>query len=179
MRAGVDDAGHPDDAVVAEAIITAAFVSGEPFALWHRILDARRRVRQVVSVGDGVRDADGTLTEVRGFMVDVTGSKRSQTARDIDEAVRRSAQSRATIEQAKGVIMAALGVDDDAAFALLKRGSQSANVKLRDLAQILLQALADMRSVGGDARQVVHQLLGPDLGPDLGAARGRDVEVSG
>jgi hypothetical protein len=166
---------HPDDAVVAEAIITAAFVSGEPFALWHRILDARRRVRQVVSVGDGVRDADGTLIEVRGFMVDVTGSKRSQTARDIDEAVRRSAQSRATIEQAKGVIMAALGVDDDAAFALLKRGSQSANVKLRDLAQILLQSLADARSGGGDARRVVQQLLGSDLG----AARGRDVEVSG
>jgi hypothetical protein len=155
---------HPEDAAVAKAIITTAFVSGEPFALWHRIIDARRRVRQVVSVGDGVRATDGTLVEVRGFMVDVTGSKRSQTARDIDEAVRRSAQSRATIEQAKGVIMAALGVDEDAAFALLKRGSQNANVKVRDLAETLLSTLAEMRTRGIDAGKVVDQLLVPDLG---------------
>ena len=44
---------HPDDAAVASAIIRNAFTSGESFALWHRILDARRRLRQVVSVGDG------------------------------------------------------------------------------------------------------------------------------
>jgi hypothetical protein len=165
---------HPDDAAVAEAIISAAFVSGEPFALWHRIVDARRRVRQVVSVGDGVRDADGALVEVRGFMVDVTGSKRSQTARDIDEAVRRSAESRAAIEQAKGVIMAALGIDEDTAFTLLKRSSQNANVKLRELAQIMLTTLAEMRTRGIDARKVVEQLLAPDVG-----ASGHDVEVTG
>ena len=47
-------------------------------------------------------------------MVDVTGSKRSQTAREIDEAVRRSAESRGGIEQAKGVVMATLGVGPDA-----------------------------------------------------------------
>ena len=152
---------HPDDAAVATAIILNAFASGEPFALWHRIIDARRRTRFVVSVGEGVHEGE-TLVEVRGYMVDVTGSKRSQTARDVDEAVRRSAESRGTIEQAKGVIMATLGVGPDEAFAMLKRSSQNVNVKLRDLAQMLLVALEEMRKAGLDARKAVEQVLSPE-----------------
>lgn len=151
---------HPDDAAVATAIILNAFTSGEPFALWHRIIDARLRTRTVVSVGDGVRNEAGELVEVRGYMVDVTGSKRSQTARDVDEAVRRSAESRGAIEQAKGMLMATLAVDEDEAFALLKRSSQNANIKLRDLAQNLLATFEEMRVAGLDARKAVDQVLG-------------------
>lgn len=158
---------HPDDAAVATAMILNAFTSGEPFALWHRIIDAKMRTRFVVSVGDGVRDAEGELLEVRGYMVDVTGSKRSQTAREVDEAVRRSAESRGGIEQAKGIIMATLALDADEAFARLKRRSQNENVKLRDLAQLLIDTVDDMRVAGVDARKAVEQVLG-DLaaGPD-------------
>ncbi|HEU4514279.1 MAG TPA: PAS and ANTAR domain-containing protein [Nocardioidaceae bacterium] len=156
---------HPDDAAVATAIILNAFTSGEPFALWHRIIDARLRTRTVVSVGDGFRDEAGELVEVRGFMVDVTGSKRSQTARDIDEAVRRSAESRGAIEQAKGIIMATLAVDADEAFAMLKKSSQNANIKLRDLASTLLGTFEQMRVSGLDARKAVDEVLG-DLTAD-------------
>ncbi len=151
---------HPDDAAVASAIILNAFTSGEPFALWHRIIDARLRTRTVVSVGNGVRDGAGELVEVRGYMVDVTGSKRSQTARDIDEAVRRSAESRGTIEQAKGLIMATLAVDADEAFELLKKCSQNANVKLRDLADSLLTTFDEMRQAGLGADKAVDAVLG-------------------
>jgi len=151
---------HPDDAAVATSIITNALTSGEPFALWHRVIDARQRTRTVVSVGDGVHDESGKLVEVRGYMVDVTGSKRSQTARDIDEAVRRSAESRGTIEQAKGLIMATLAVDADEAFELLKKCSQNANVKLRDLADSLLTTFNEMRQAGLGADQAVGAVLG-------------------
>lgn len=157
---------HPEDAAVATAIILNAFTSGEPFALWHRIIDARMRTRTVVSVGDGVRDGSGRLVEVRGYMVDVTGSKRGQTARDIDEAVRRSAESRGAIEQAKGMLMAALGLDADQAFVLLKRNSQNANVKLRELAQTLLDTFAEMRKAGLDVQKAIEQVLRTDLLPD-------------
>lgn len=151
---------HPGDAAVATTIIENALSSGEPFALWHRVLDSRRRTRNVVSVGDGIRDEGGVLREVRGFMVDVTGSQRSQTARDVDEAVRRSAESRGTIEQAKGIIMASLAVDADAAFGMLKRRSQDTNEKLRDLAAGLLEEVATMREAGLDARKAVEHVLG-------------------
>ena len=160
---------HPEDAAVATAIILNAFTSGEPFALWHRIIDARLRTRTVVSVGDGHRDDSGTLVEVRGYMVDVTGSKRSQTARDIDEAVRRSAESRGTIEQAKGIIMATLGVDADEAFNLLKTNSQNDNVKVRDLAARLLETIAEMRQVGLGPEKAVNAVLHKDLLPRGGA----------
>ena len=43
-------------------------------------------------------------------------------------------ESRAVIEQAKGVIMATAGVDPDEAFDILRQQSQAENRKLRDLA---------------------------------------------
>lgn len=156
---------HPDDVAVATALIHSAFSSGEPFALWHRVIDARTRTRTVVSVGRGVRDDAGELVEVHGYMVDVTGSTRGQTAREVDEAVRRSAETRAAIEQAKGILMVTAGLDADAAFALLKRSSQHANVKLRELAQRLVEGLAEGRESGLEAPEVVARVLGTEAEP--------------
>ena len=156
---------HPDEAAVATVLIDNAFASGEPFALWHRVVDAQRRTRTVVSVGEGVRDAADDLVEVRGYMVDVTGSVRGQTARDVDEAVRRSAESRGVIEQAKGVLMAVLDLDEQGAFDTLRRSSQHANVKVRDLARSLLDALAEVRGQGVAARTAVEKVLARDPAP--------------
>jgi AmiR/NasT family two-component response regulator len=43
-------------------------------------------------------------------------------------------QSRAEIEQAKGILMATAGLSADAAFEQLVKQSQHENVKVRDLA---------------------------------------------
>lgn len=43
--------------------------------------------------------------------------------------------ARSVIEQAKGMLMAAQGCDEDAAFALLVQASQRENVKVREVAQ--------------------------------------------
>ena len=48
--------------------------------------------------------------------------------------MRRAMESRAVIEQAKGVLMAQRGVDADQAFELLRQASQRSNRKLRDIA---------------------------------------------
>ena len=48
--------------------------------------------------------------------------------------------SRAVIEQAKGVLMAEHGIDDDAAFSRLREDSQRRNVKLRDIARQIVEA---------------------------------------
>ena len=50
---------------------------------------------------------------------------------------------RASIEQAKGVLMQLLSVDADTAFAILRRYSQDHNVKLRVLAERLAEAATD------------------------------------
>lgn len=55
-------------------------------------------------------------------------------ARTLADTLAQAIESRATIEQAKGIIMAGTGVDADGAFDLLRQQSQAENVKLRDIA---------------------------------------------
>jgi GAF domain-containing protein len=47
--------------------------------------------------------------------------------------------TRAVIDQAKGILMAAQHIDEDAAFAILIRASQRENVKLRDIARRIVE----------------------------------------
>jgi AmiR/NasT family two-component response regulator len=52
--------------------------------------------------------------------------------------LRGLAHRRAVIEQAKGALILRYGLDDDAAFAVLRRWSQNSNVKLHTIAQTLI-----------------------------------------
>jgi ANTAR domain len=66
--------------------------------------------------------------------VDVTPS--AQIPREeISAEAAKFAESRAVIEQAKGMLMNVYGIDADAAFELLKWRSQETNVKLRPVAE--------------------------------------------
>lgn len=62
------------------------------------------------------------------------------------EHLRRALNSRADIDQAKGVLMLRYGLTPERAFDVLVRWSQHANVKLRVVAVALVQA------IGGEAR---------------------------
>jgi AmiR/NasT family two-component response regulator len=53
--------------------------------------------------------------------------------------LRAALTTRATIEQAKGVVMAAMGIDPDAAFEILVTQSQHENRKLRDVATEIVE----------------------------------------
>lgn len=62
------------------------------------------------------------------------------------EQLRQAMESRAVIEQAKGILIASMGCDPDQAFDLLRQQSQSENVKLRDIAaSIVAQQLRRRR----------------------------------
>jgi hypothetical protein len=54
--------------------------------------------------------------------------------------LRKAIESRATIEQAKGIIIAATGCDPDEAFRSLAQQSQHENRKLRDVAESLVRS---------------------------------------
>lgn len=74
------------------------------------------------------------------------------------EALLRALESRASIDQAKGVLMGAFGLGADAAFDALVWVSQNANVKLCDIAD---RVLIDIRSITADRRhgdQLTHLL---------------------
>jgi hypothetical protein len=86
---------------------------------------------------DQVRAATPFAEQLAAAMLGVEASRAtSQLARNLAEAMR----SRAVIEQAKGMIMADEHIDADAAFQRLARLSQHANVKLRDVAQRIVEA---------------------------------------
>jgi GAF domain-containing protein len=58
---------------------------------------------------------------------------------DLAASLREAMRSRATIEQAKGKIMATNGCTPDDAFDLLVKASQRENVKLRDIADRMVE----------------------------------------
>lgn len=64
---------------------------------------------------------------------------------DLSEALER----RKTIGQALGVVMERYGIDEDAAFAFLTRASQTANVKLRYVAEQVVAAVDNPVRVKG------------------------------
>ncbi|MFD5830929.1 ANTAR domain-containing protein [Lentzea sp. NPDC060358] len=72
----------------------------------------------------------------------VTNAQRWQRSRDRAQHLERALHSRATIEQAKGVLMAVHSCSAEAAFAMLVERSQNGNVKLRDVAEALIQSIS-------------------------------------
>jgi GAF domain-containing protein len=88
------------------------------------------------SVDDALSDAD--LAQVQAFVgfaaVAVNNVARYTRAARETEHLRQAMDSRAVIEQAKGIIIAREGCTPDDAFALLARMSQHTHVKLRDVA---------------------------------------------
>lgn len=110
---------------------------GDAFSTLHRIIDTGGRTHWVIVVGDRMLDDTGA----------VPGT-----------AVSEVTKSRAVIEQAKGVLMAAYGISADRAFDILVWRSQETNINVRDLAARFLAAL-----VGGVScealSQVDHTLL--------------------
>jgi GAF domain-containing protein len=74
-------------------------------------------------------------TAIRGFL-------RYSRARDLARNLEAALETRAVIDQAKGIIMAVRRIDADQAFAVLVHQSQKENVKLRDLATRFIAGLA-------------------------------------
>jgi ANTAR domain-containing protein len=81
-------------------------------------------------------------------------------------------EHRAVIEQAKGMLMLIYGLEADPAFDLLKWRSQKSNVKLRRLAQELIDDFRAVREEVITARLPFDELL---LGGPAPAVRGRDA----
>ncbi len=71
---------------------------------------------------------------------------RYHDARALATNLERAMASRAVIEQAKGVVMARTSCTSEEAFEVLTRGSQRHNVKLRDLAQRLVDHASGRRT---------------------------------
>ncbi len=102
---------HPDDLAPAVEVLEKAITDGLPFSSYHRIIDAKNRVRSVLFVGRGVEGPAGKVEEVIGFFVDLTAVRRAETQAEVESALVQIAQTRPVIDQAKGMVMLATGCD--------------------------------------------------------------------
>jgi PAS domain S-box-containing protein len=126
---------HPDDRRQVAATIDQILNTHKAFSTRHRIIDTTGQVHHVVVVGDQLRNGDGDVIGTHGFYVDVTPTDDQEREDIVTARLAEIAEQRASIEQAKGMLMLIYGINDAAAFELLKWVSQQENVKLRPLAE--------------------------------------------
>lgn len=137
---------HPDDRAKVAATITDMIDTRQAFSTRHRIIDAHGRVHHVVVAGDQLCDHHGEVVGTHGFYIDLDYPAEQLHEDLISSRVAEIAEHRADIEQAKGMLMLVYGIAPNAAFDLLKWLSQTHNVKLRLLAEQIVQ---DFPATGG------------------------------
>ncbi len=116
-----------------------------PWSCTYRMHDRHGSLRRIRYVGQS-EAGGGEVKRVRGFVIDITDLLRDHAA----EAVAGAVEHRAVIEQAKGALMLAFGVDDVTAFELLRAYSNRANVKLVEVAERIAGGLSDAEFVKED-----------------------------
>lgn len=153
---------HPEDRDRVAHVLDEATRTGEPFSVCYRLEAADGRERRVVLVCEGgVCDVttDIPVTQLDGYYVDLTDDFAQATSEEAREAVAASAEHRATIEQAKGSLMMAYGLDADQAFAMLRWWSRNKNMKLRDIAAHVIEVSTSGELSDSGLRTAVDNLL--------------------
>ncbi len=162
---------HPDDRREVKKTIDDMLNTHRAFSTRHRIIDTRGVVHQVVVVGNQLKDEQGAVIGTHGYYVDITPASDRAREELITARVAEITEHRAVIEQAKGMLMLVYGLDQDAAFDLLRWRSQAGNVKLRRLAEIVVDTFRDARDEGIGSRSAFdHALLIGDAGPSRNGA---------
>lgn len=158
---------HPEDRVGVDGVLRRAVETGQPFSSVHRIIDAKGATRTLAVTGQGRRDpATGKLIELIGFFIDATKSHRQAAARDATASIRASSESRAAIEQAKGILMAVYGVEEEEAFDLLRRASNDENIAVKDIADTLVEQISGPGVTVSPTRESVDKFLTSPPPPD-------------
>jgi hypothetical protein len=148
--------------------ITCACTHGRAFALETRILRADGQERAVVLVGEPHRDATHEVAAVEGMCVDITecrppGSEveRAQALEAEVGQLRAAMASRASIEQAKGILMLLTSCGDQVAFDLLAHISSHTHRKVRDVAEIITRSAAGRIRLPDDVRSIIRDACPP------------------
>lgn len=103
------------------------------------VLEERAALRAQAS---RARSDAGRTTQTSSELHDPTVAEMLDAMRSEVLQMRQALRTRASIEQAKGIVMARYGLGADAAWNYLVRTSQQRNVKLRDLADELVSSVA-------------------------------------
>lgn len=165
---------HPADRERVAAVLAQASRTGEPFSISYRLTGADGVERRVVLVCEGGVCEEDTWTSLDGYYIDLTDDFRAESERHANDAVAASSESRAVIEQAKGSLMLAYGLDEDQAFAMLNWWSSHRNVKVRDLAARLVETWQSGSATSDEMRKRFDVLL-----HDIASSQSQDQPPEG
>lgn len=126
---------HPADRPQVTDGINDMIRRRQAFSTRHRIVDTGGMIHHVLVVGDPFCDDDGEVVGTQGFYIEITPTPARSREDSISAKVAEIAGRRGVIERTKGMLMLIYGIDEDAAFNMLKTLSQSGNTKLGLLAQ--------------------------------------------
>ncbi|MGU3433981.1 PAS and ANTAR domain-containing protein [Actinomycetes bacterium M1A6_2h] len=150
---------HPDERPRAQEIVANTIETGDRCLYAHRIVTKNGALRDVVILGDAEYDAAGALVDIAGYVLDVTEHTDRVVTNRLGQELDGIVDARAVIEQAKGILMLAFGIDADKAFAVLAWQSQSRNVKLRHLAGRIIADVTDNAALSAPIKKSVEELL--------------------
>jgi len=130
------------------------------FGSRYRIRDVHGHIRHVIVASNALRDDAGRIVGSDGFYVDLT-SYEAGRQEQVAAQVADFAEHRAGIEQAKGMLMVVYDIDAAAAFDLLRWRSQQTNVKLRLLAEHIVDGFRGLHHADGalPARDMYDRVL--------------------
>ena len=116
-----------------------------------RLYDDRRTVGALNLFAKELKAFDESDHQVGGVFA-AYAALALTNAREVD-GLRQGLESRTVIATAKGMLMAREGVTDEEAFAILRRASQRMNVKLREVAQRVVEGNSAARKATTEESQ--------------------------
>jgi hypothetical protein len=154
---------HPDDRQGWRSALLGTTRAGTYSHV--RLRDAQGRTRHVLGLVHREDDV------VEAALVDVSAVVRSEGARVATEQIAAATTSRATIEQAKGMLASAFAVNPEEGFEMLRRASMQHNVTLRRLAELVVERAAARGRPVAELADELGQVLAPSsVGTDEAVA---------
>jgi hypothetical protein len=150
---------HPEDRAHVQDLLDYALRSGESFSSRHRFVDTAGVVHDAIVVADRMLDDSGAVLGTAGHYIDLTDTFDETRQEVLDEALPDLFESRAPIEQAKGVLMVVYRVSPDQAFRVLQWRSQETNTKLRALAAQLVAEVPGLAALSPATQGKFDHLL--------------------
>jgi anti-anti-sigma regulatory factor len=145
---------HPED----RARVVEVLDGGDaPDGCAYRLIDLAGTEHDVLVAA--ARTGAGEQVVVEGFVVDDSPRQGRAVAAAVNDQLKVALESHAVIDQAKGMLMMVYGLDDLAAFDLLRSASQQRNVRLRVLAERLVGSAQARGGMGSGARTAMDDLF--------------------
>jgi hypothetical protein len=159
---------HPDDRHRTLEALTGACSTGRAFTLQNRIVRADGEQRTVLLLGEPELESTGGVSAVKGVCVDVTASltapSDSERVRALEaevEQLKAAMASRATIEQAKGILMLLTSCSEQVAFDLLAHISSHTHRKVREVAQSITESARGTTKLPEDVCAIIRDACPP------------------